>query len=72
MASKTRDRFDLIRFLEQVETEVPDGRQIVAISDNLSTRTREVSDWLAARPRRRFQFTPVHASWLNHRHGDGA
>ena len=38
----------------------------MAISDNLSTRTtREVSDWLAAHPRWRIQFTPVHASWLS-------
>ncbi|MDZ4235054.1 MAG: IS630 family transposase [Dietzia sp.] len=68
MASKTRNRFDLIRFLEHLDAELPivDGQQIVAITDNLSTRgTQEVRDWLAAHPRWSFQFTPTHASWLN-------
>jgi transposase len=68
MASKTRNRFDLIRFLEHLDAEIPviEGQQIVAISDNLSTRgTQEVGDWLAAHPRWSFQFTPTHASWLN-------
>jgi transposase len=68
MASKTRDRYDLIRFLDQLDAELPvaEGQQIVAITDNLSTRTtQEVQDWLAAHPRWRFQFTPKHASWLN-------
>jgi transposase len=68
MASKTRNRFDLIRFLDELDSEIEDleGRQIIAITDNLSTRTtQEVNDWLAAHPRWRFQFTPKHASWLN-------
>ncbi len=68
MASKTRNRFDLIRFLGHLDAELPavEGQQIVAISDNLSTRgTQEVQDWLAAHPRWSFQFTPTHASWLN-------
>jgi transposase len=68
MASKTRNRFDLIRFLDHLDAEIPviAGQQIVAISDNLSTRgTQEVQDWLAAHPRWSFQFTPTHASWLN-------
>ena len=66
MAAKTRNRFDLLRFLEQLEAEIPAGKQVIAISDNLSTRTtQEVSDWLADHPRWRFVFTPKHASWLN-------
>jgi transposase len=68
MASKTRNRFDLIRFLDQLDAEIPivEDQQIVAITDNLSTRnTQEVTDWLAAHPRWSFQFTPKHASWLN-------
>ena len=68
MASKTRNRFDLIRFLEHLDAQIPvvEGQQIVAISDNLSTRgTQEVQDWLAEHPRWSFQFTPTHASWLN-------
>ena len=39
---------------------------MIAISDNLSTRTtQEVEDWLADHPRWRFVFTPRHVSWLN-------
>jgi transposase len=68
MPSKTRNRHDLIRFLDLLDAEIPmvEGQQIVAITDNLSTRgTQEVKDWLAAHPRWSFQFTPTHASWLN-------
>jgi len=68
MASKTRNRWDLICFLEHLDAEIPviDGQRIVAITDNLSTRaTEEVQDWLKAHPRWSFQFTPKHASWLN-------
>ena len=68
MPSKTRNRFDLIRFLDQLEAEIPvvEGREIVAITDNLSTRgTDEVEQWLTDHPRWSFQFTPTHASWLN-------
>lgn len=68
MSSKTRDRYDLIRFLDHVDSEIPvvKGQQIIAVSDNLSTRgTQEVTDWLKDHPRWSFQFTPTHASWLN-------
>jgi transposase len=68
MASKTRNRWDLIRFLDQLDRDLPtiEGQRIVAVSDNLSTRgTQEVGDWLAKHPRWSFQYTPTHASWLN-------
>jgi transposase len=68
MPSKTRNRFDLIRFLNHLDSEirVVEDQKIIAISDNLSTRgTQEVNDWLGAHPRWSFQFTPTHASWLN-------
>jgi transposase len=68
MPSKTRNRFDLIRFLDLLDEEIPvvEGQEIIAVSDNLSTRgTDEVQHWLAEHPRWRFQFTPKHASWLN-------
>ena len=51
-----------------VDAEIPvvDGQEIVAVSDNLSTRgTKEAQQWLEHHPRWRFQFTPTHASWLN-------
>ncbi len=66
MPAKTRNRFDLVRFLDQLEREIPAGQEVIAITDNLSTRTtKEVEDWLADHPRWRFVFTPKHASWLN-------
>jgi hypothetical protein len=68
MPSKTRNRWDLIRFLDHLDDEIPvvDGQKIVAVTDNLSTRgTEEVEQWLKDHPRWSFQFTPKHASWLN-------
>jgi transposase len=66
MAAKTRDRFDLIDFLEILDAGIPTGRKVIAVTDNLSTRTApEVEEWLADHPRWSFQFTPTHASWLN-------
>jgi transposase len=45
---------------------VPPGQQVIATTDNLSTRTTaEVEQWLYEHPRWRFVFTPKHASWLN-------
>lgn len=68
LAMSTRNRWDLIRFLDQLEADIPivEGQKIVAVTDNLSTRgTEEVQQWLQAHPRWSFQFTPTHASWLN-------
>lgn len=65
-ASKTRNRFDFIRFLDQLEAEIPAGKQVIAVLDNLFThKTDEVEEWLAQHPRWCFQLTPTHASWLN-------
>jgi len=66
MTAPTRNRFDFLAFLEQLETEVPAERNVVAILDNLSThKTKEVEAWLAEHPRWQLVFTPKHASWLN-------
>ena len=66
MTAPTRNRWDFIAFLEQLESEVPAGQPIVAILDNLSThKTREVDAWLAEHPHWQLVFTPKHASWLN-------
>jgi hypothetical protein len=39
MPSKTRNRWDLIRFLDHLDDEISivEGQEIVAITDNLST-----------------------------------
>jgi transposase len=66
MTSQTRNRWDFLAFLEQLEADIPAEQPVIAILDNLSThKTREVDDWLAAHPRWHFVFTPKHASWLN-------
>lgn len=43
MPSKTRNRWDLIRFLDHLDSEIPvvEGQKIVAVTDNLSTRGTE-------------------------------
>lgn len=59
MASKTRNRFDFIEFLDRLEGEIAARKEVVAVLDNLSThKTKEVNDGLAEHPRWGFQFTP--------------
>ena len=41
MTAPTRNRFDFIAFLDQLEAEVPAGQRVVAILDNLSTHTTQ-------------------------------
>jgi transposase len=66
MTAPTRNRWDFIAFLDQLEAEIPAGRRVVAVLDNLSThKTTEVQDWLVEHPRWQLVFTPTHASWLN-------
>ncbi len=68
MPSKTRNQFDLIRFLDHLDSEIPigEGQQIVAITDNLSTRgTENVNKWLKAHPRWALPVHPHARSWLN-------
>ena len=66
MTSETRNRWDFLAFLEQLEGEIPAGQRIIAVLDNLSThKTMEVGDWLLEHPRWQLIFTPKHASWLN-------
>lgn len=66
MTASTRNQWDFIAFLDQLETEIPAGEQVIAILDNLSThKTQAVGAWLDEHPRWRLVFTPKHASWLN-------
>ncbi len=66
MTAQTRNQFDFIAFLDQLEAEIPPGQQVIAILDNLSThKTPNVQTWLAQHPRWQMVFTPKHASWLN-------
>ena len=59
---------EFLRFLRQMEAEVPTDVQIHLIVDNASThKSAEVKRWLARKKRARFHFhfTPTSSSWLN-------
>lgn len=59
-------RVEFLDFLALLEAEIPAGKQVHAILDNLQVhKTPEVERWLADHPRWHFHFTPTHASWLN-------
>jgi transposase len=66
MTAKTRNQWDFIEFLDQLESEIPEGQRVIAILDNLSThKTQAVETWLEKHSRWQLVFTPKHASWLN-------
>ena len=57
---------EFIRFLNEVERQVPAGKTVHAILDNYAAHKHlEVRKWLARHPRWTFHFTPTSASWLN-------
>ena len=59
-------RVEFLDFLTRLEAEIPQGKAVHAILDNLQVhKTPEVVTWLEAHPRWSFHFTPTHASWLN-------
>jgi transposase len=57
---------EFIRFLNDLDAQVPKRKAIHAIVDNYATHKHpKVRKWLAKRPRWTFHFTPTSASWLN-------
>jgi transposase len=55
-----------LRFLKQIEAEVPVGQQIHLILDNYATHKHpKVRAWLKKHPRFHLHFTPTSSSWLN-------
>ena len=59
---------EFVRFLNQVEREVPLDQEIHLIMDNYSShKSAAVQRWLQPKKRRRFHFhfTPTSSSWLN-------
>ena len=57
---------ELITFLDTVERQLPEGRDVHVILDNYSThKTDTVHAWLDRHPNRTFHFTPTSSSWLN-------
>lgn len=57
---------ELLKFLEQLDTQVPPTGEIHIIMDNYGThRTPKVARWFVRHPRYHVHFTPTSASWLN-------
>ena len=57
---------EFIRFLNTIEAQVPERKEIHAIVDNYATHKHpKVRQWLARHPRWTFHFTPTSASKLN-------
>jgi len=57
---------EFIKFLNQVERDIPAGKTIHVILDNYCTHKHEkVRAWLARHPRWTFHFIPTSSSWLN-------
>ena len=57
---------EFIRFLNRLERDIPAGKVVHVVLDNVSShKTPEVRRWLARHPRWTFHFTPTSSSWLN-------
>ncbi len=57
---------EFIKFLNQVERDIPAGKVIHVILDNYCTHKHsKVREWLARHPRWTFHFIPTSSSWLN-------
>lgn len=57
---------EFLRFLEQIEQEVPAHLEIHLVLDNYGThKAPKVKRWFARHPRYHLHFTPTSASWLN-------
>lgn len=57
---------EFLKFLRQIETNVPVDLDVHLVMDNYSThRTPTIRRWLARHPRWHVHFTPTSASWIN-------
>ena len=57
---------EFLRFLAQIDREVPAHLDIHLVLDNYGThKVPKVHQWFARRPRYHLHFTPTSASWLN-------
>ena len=57
---------EFIRFLNEVDSQVPKRKEIHAILDNYATHKHpKVRKWLTQHPRWTFHFTPTSCSWAN-------
>jgi transposase len=59
-------RVEFLDFLGLLEAQIPAGKEVHAILDNLQVhKTPDVKQWLDDHPGWTFHFTPARASWLN-------
>jgi transposase len=67
MVTLRRPKEVFVAFLDLLDAEVPAGRVIHLVLDNLNThRGPHIDDWLSAHPGRlRIYYLPIHASWPN-------
>ena len=57
---------EFLRFLDQIQSTGPAGRDIHLVLDNDAThKTPKVATWFQKRPRDHLHFTPTSSSWLN-------
>ena len=54
------------KFLNLIDTEIPDGLDVHIVLDNVSThKTPTIKRWLLRHPRFKLHFTPTYSSWMN-------
>ena len=57
---------EFLRFLDQIDREVPQDLEIHLVLDNYAThKVLKVQQWFARHPRYHLHFTPTSSSWLN-------
>jgi transposase len=55
-----------LKFLKEIDAQVPEGLDIHVVVDNYAThKTPKIKAWLARRPHYHVYFTPTSASWIN-------
>ena len=65
-ANHERGHQEFIRFLNEIERQVPAGKAVHAILDNYAAHKHpKVRAWLDRHPRWTFHFVPTSCSWLN-------
>lgn len=62
--TQQKRRTEFLTFMDQVVTNLPDGKEIHVILDNYCSHKKNDA-WLAAHQNVHFHFTPTSASWLN-------
>src|SRR5574340_1245474 len=57
---------EFLRFLNQIENNLPAGLDVHLVMDNYGThKVEKVRNWLARHPRYHVHFTPTSGSWMN-------